>query len=109
MGSALRLITFHYRPGVDALTALWHVLGFLAVPVLAGLLAGTAARLVWRRRIAATPWSRTLGWPVGAAVLAQVAGLVAFGQDGRTATYAGSVVAVAAALWWSTVRRLGGS
>jgi hypothetical protein len=89
---------------MDAITALRHVFGFVATPVLAGLIAGLAARLVWRRRLAGTPWKRMLGWPIGGAVAAQLAGLVVFGQDGRTATYAGVVVAVALALWWSALR-----
>lgn len=86
---------------MDAITALWHVLGFLATPVLAGGLAGLAARLIWRRHLAGSRWFRSLAWPIGAAVAAQAAGLIVFGQDGRTATYAGVVVAIAAALAWS--------
>jgi hypothetical protein len=93
-----------YRSAVDVLTALRHVVGFLAIPVLAGLLAGAATRLLWRRRLAGVRWRRLLAWPVGAAVAAHVAGLVAFGQDGRTATYAGAVVAMAAALGWAAFR-----
>lgn len=89
---------------MDGITALRHVFGFLATPVLAGLIAGLAMRLVWRRRLAGSSWTRTLGWPIGGAVVAQLAGLVAFGQDGRTATYAGVVVAVALALWGSALR-----
>ena len=70
-------------------------------------LAGLAARLVWRRRLAGAAWSRVLGWPIGAAVGAQLAGLVVFGQDGRTATYAAVVVAVAASLGWTMRARRG--
>ena len=93
---------------MDAVTALRHVFGFVATPVLVGLIAGLATRLVWRRRLAAVSWKRILGWPIGGAVAAQLAGLIAFGQDGRTATYAGVVVAVAVALWWSALRGTAG-
>jgi hypothetical protein len=33
--------------------------------------------------------------------VAGVAGLVAFGRDGRMATYGGMVLACALALWWA--------
>lgn len=92
---------------MDAITALWHVFGFVATPVLAGLIAGASARLLWRGRPdrpAHPTWRRSLGWPIGAAVAAQALGLVVFGQDGRTATYAGVVVAIAAALGWAMSR-----
>jgi hypothetical protein len=46
-------------------------------------------------------WRRLAGWSSAAAALALAGGLVGFGRDGRMATYAAMVVAVAVALWWA--------
>jgi hypothetical protein len=45
-------------------------------------------------------WRQLLLWGFGAGAVALVAGLVAFGNDGKMATYAMLVVATALALWW---------
>jgi hypothetical protein len=82
----------------------WHVGGLLAVPMLAGVLAAAAAKLLWRRTLAAVPLRSLALRAALAAALAQTAGLVALGGDGRMLTYGAVVVAVAAALWWGSWR-----
>jgi hypothetical protein len=83
------------------LDALWHVLNF-AVPALGvGLLAATAAKLLWRRELAGVRWLRLAGFGVGGGLVALVAGLVAFGRDGTMATYGMLVLLSALALWWA--------
>ena len=80
--------------------ALWH-LGNLFVPAVAlGALAAALAKLLWRRELAAVGW-RSLAVAAALANAAVViAGLVAFGRDGRMATYAAMVAACALTLWW---------
>lgn len=82
------------------LDALWHVTN-LFVPALAlGLLAAALAKLLWRRELAAVAWRR-LAVPAALVCAAvTLAGLVAFGRDGKMATYAGMVAACAFTLWW---------
>ena len=82
------------------LDALWHVTN-LFVPALAlGVLSAALAKLLWRRELAAVTWRRLAVPAALACALATLAGLVAFGHDGRIATYAGMVVACAITLWW---------
>lgn len=83
---------------------LWHLLNLLAVPLLFAGVAAGGARLLWRRRLSAVPWVRLLGASAAAAAAAAVAGLVAFGGDGRMAGYALMVLAVAAVLGWAMAR-----
>lgn len=82
------------------LDALWH-LGNLFVPALAlAALAAALAKLVWRSDLASVGW-RPLATAAALANAAVVlAGLVAFGRDGRIATYAAMVAACALTLWW---------
>ena len=82
------------------LDALWHVTN-LFVPALAlGVLSAALAKLLWRRELAAVTWRRLAVPAALACALVTLAGLVAFGHDGRIATYAGMVVACAITLWW---------
>lgn len=82
------------------LDALWH-LGNLFVPAVAlAALAAALVKLVWRRDLASVGW-RPLAMAASLANAAVVlAGLVAFGRDGRMATYAAMVAACALTLWW---------
>lgn len=82
----------------------WHLANLFAVAVLFALVATAGAKLIWRRALAAVAWRRLLLATAGAAVVVTVAGLLAFGRDGRMATYALMVVAVAAALGWAGFR-----
>ncbi|MBA4178713.1 MAG: hypothetical protein C0505_19460 [Leptothrix sp. (in: Bacteria)] len=82
------------------LDAIWH-LGNLFLPALAlGALAAALAKLAWRRELAPVRWRRLALPAATASALVTVAGLVAFGRDGRMLTYAGMVGACALTLWW---------
>lgn len=80
--------------------SLWHVLDFLVPATGVGLLAATAAKLVWRRELGAAPWWRLAAAGAVAAGLCAVGGLALFGHDGKMATYVAMVLAAAIALWW---------
>jgi hypothetical protein len=82
------------------LDAIWHSLNFLAPALGMAVLAASAAKLLWRRDLAAVRWHRLALWAAGAGMVALVGGLVAFGRDGKMATYGALVVATAVALWW---------
>ena len=83
----------------------WHLLNLIAPALGLGLLSSTATKLIWRRALAAVAWRRLLLASGGAAAGVTLAGLVVFGRDGRMATYALMVLAVAAALGWTGLRR----
>lgn len=82
----------------------WHLSNFFAVAVLFGAIAAAAAKLIWRRALAAITLQRLLAWCVGTAAVVQALGLIALGTDGRMLTYAAMVVAVAALLAWHARR-----
>lgn len=84
---------------------LWHLLNFFAPALFVGSSAAAAAKLLWRRELAAVGWRRLATWGSGAGALVLVAGLVGFGRDGKMATYAAMVLATAAALWWAGFAR----
>lgn len=88
---------------MDAATAVWHLLNLLAVPVGLGLLAPALAKLVWRDALRRRAWSRLAFVAVPLCCAATVAGLVAFGQDGRMATYGAMVALSALWLWWRSL------
>ncbi len=81
------------------LDALWHLLNFLAPAFGLGVLAASAAKLLWRRELGPVPWRRLALWGSAASTLALIGGLVVSGRDGRMATYAAMVTACALALW----------
>jgi hypothetical protein len=83
------------------LDALWHALNFFAPAVAVALLAAGAAKLLWRRELAGVAWHRLALWGGVAGAMALVGGLIAFGRDGKMATYGALVVATALALWWA--------
>ena len=87
------------------LDLLWHLLNLFGVSLLLGGLAAGGARWIWRRRFGGGPWRRQVLVASGAAAAVTLAGLLAFGRDGRMATYALMVLAVAAALGWESRRR----
>jgi hypothetical protein len=82
------------------LDALWHVLNFFAPALGVAALAAAAAKLAWRRDLAGVRWHRLALWGAAAGAVALVAGLIAFGRDGKMATYGALVAATAAAMWW---------
>jgi hypothetical protein len=87
------------------LDATWHLLNFFAPALGVALIASALAKLLWRRELDAVAWQRLALWASGAAALALLAGLVVFGRDGRMATYALLVAAVAITLWWAGFAR----
>jgi hypothetical protein len=86
---------------MSPLDALWHLLGLFMPALLTGLLATAMAKAVWRRELAQADWWRLARWPIFAGALALLGGLVAFGRDGRMASYALMLLASALALWWA--------
>jgi hypothetical protein len=80
--------------------ALWHLLNLLLPASALGLIAAALAKLAWRQALRGTSWPSLASWAGGAAMLAQVGGLVLQGRDGRMATYAAMVLACSLALWW---------
>jgi hypothetical protein len=80
--------------------AFWHLSNLFLPALLLGALAAAGAKLLWRRELAGVAWRRLAAPAAGAAAAVVVLGLVVFGRDGRMATYAGMVLACAAALWW---------
>jgi hypothetical protein len=82
------------------LDALWHW-GNLFVPaLLLGALSATLSKLVWRRELAGVAWKRLAVPACTAAAMTTLAGLLAFGRDGKMATYGAMVLACALTLWW---------
>jgi hypothetical protein len=90
---------------MDALDALWHLLNFFAPAMAVAALGALAAKLLWRRDLAAVRWHRLALWGTLAGAAALVGGLVAFGRDGKMATYGALVAATAVALWWAGFSR----
>jgi len=76
-----------------------HLLSFMAPAVAVALLVALAARIVMPRKSAPRSWwaQALVNSAVGVLVLA--AGLWHFGVDGKMATYAALVVAVASCQW----------
>ena len=83
----------------------WHLLNLFGISLLFGGIAASGARWIWRRRLGGCSWHRLAGLACGTAAAVTVAGLVVFGRDGRMATYAVMVLAVAAVLGWASRRR----
>jgi hypothetical protein len=86
---------------MSPLDALWHLLGLFLPALMTGLLATGMAKAVWKRELAHAAWWRLAHWAVAAGALALLGGLVAFGRDGRMASYAMMLPASALALWWA--------
>jgi hypothetical protein len=80
--------------------AFWHLLNFFAPALGVGLLASGLAKLLWRRELKGVAWMRLAGWAAAACAAVLIAGLVAFGHDGKMATYAAMVTVCALTLWW---------
>lgn len=91
---------------MTAIDLTWHLANLFAVSLLFAAVAGTGARWLWpslRRR----SWARLTLMLWAAASVVTVCGLVAFGRDGRMATYALMALAAAAVLGVSLWRRGG--
>jgi hypothetical protein len=84
---------------MSPLDVLWHALNFLAPALGVAAVAAALAKLLWRRELAGVSWFRLAAWGALAGALTLAGGLLAFGRDGKMATYGALVVATAAALW----------
>ena len=82
------------------LDALWHLTNLFAMAWLTGAVAAAAAKLIWRRDLAAVRWLALAGHAIAAGCVVTLAGLLISGRDGRMATYGAMVVANAITLWW---------
>ena len=80
--------------------AIWHLGNFFAPALGVGMLASLMAKLLWRRALKGVPWLRLAAWASLWSVLVLIAGLVAFGHDGKMVTYAAMVLGCALVLWW---------
>jgi hypothetical protein len=81
------------------LDAIWHGLNFFAPALGMAVLAASMAKLLWRQELAGVGWHWLTIWAALAGMLVLIGGLVVFGRDGKMATYAALVVAMALALW----------
>jgi hypothetical protein len=90
---------------MSLIDALWHLIGLFLPALLTGGLAAGAAKLWWRAELRSTGWLRLALWSSAAGALASLGGLVAFGRDGRMASYGLMILACAVALWWAGLRR----
>jgi hypothetical protein len=86
---------------MGVLDGLLHLLNFIAPAFGLGVIAASLTKLLWRRELAGVRWQRLAQWASGASLVALVAGLVVYGQDGHMGTYVAMVLACAAALWLS--------
>lgn len=82
------------------LDTFWHLINFAAPALGVALISTGAAKLMWRRDLAAVPWRRLAGWGATGGIAALLAGLVVFGRDGKMATYGLMILASALAMFW---------
>jgi hypothetical protein len=83
---------------VDVLEAFNHLVNLLLPGLATGILAAALTKLLWRRDLAGVPFLRLAGIAAGVSACIGVAGLVAFGRDGRMLTYLFMVLGCALAL-----------
>ena len=88
------------RLQLEPLDILSHVVDFFAPALGVGVLSATLTKAVWRSELRSVTWVHLTSASTLAAALALVAGLLVLGQDGRMATYAAMVAAIALSLWW---------
>ncbi|MDB5871514.1 MAG: hypothetical protein JWQ07_956 [Ramlibacter sp.] len=84
---------------MDPLDILIHLMGFLAPALAVALLVALAARVVTPRQAEPRSWWAQFAINSIVGVLVLAAGLWHFGVDGKMATYAVLVVAVATGQW----------
>lgn len=78
----------------------WHLANLFAVGLLFGGVTAVGAKLLWRQPLAGVSPGRLVAMLAGGACAVTVAGLVAFGRDGRMATYGLMVLTAALTLAW---------
>ena len=82
------------------LDALMHLSNLFFPAVALATLAAALAKLLWRHELAPVSFKRLALPAAMVCAVVTLAGLVAFGRDGKMATYAGMVLACAFTLWW---------
>ena len=95
----LRLLKF---PKMGPLDTLIHLLSFVAPAVAVAVLVALAAHFILPSRPTGLAWWAHIAINSIAGVTTLVAGLWYFGVDGKMATYAALVVAIAVCQWLST-------
>ncbi len=93
---------------MDLTQIMWMLVDFVAPALGTAALAATLGKVFWRRDLAKLGWFALWVRTATMGLLALVAGLVWTGQDGRMASYAAMVTAIALTLWWSAFKRLAG-
>jgi hypothetical protein len=88
------------------LDAIWHLLNFVAPAVGVGLFASLLAKALWRKALRTAPLASLVVWTSALGMLMLVVGLVAFGRDGRMATYGLLMLSTTGVLWWRGFRPL---
>ena len=78
---------------------LFHLIGFVLPALVVGVLLVFLARIFMPKSPSAPVWWRQATINTGVGVLVLLAGLVVFGRDGKMATYAALVVAMASSQW----------
>lgn len=89
---------------VGPFDALWHLVNFVAPALGVAALASALAKLLWRAALRSTPWWRLFYRAALGGAAALLLGLLLWQRDGRMATYALLVLAVALSLWWQLLR-----
>ena len=85
---------------VNLLDLLDHVVNLLLPGLITGSFAAALAKLLWRRDLAAVSYRWLASCAALASMAINMAGLVAFGSDGRMLTYVCMVAGCAVALAW---------
>ncbi len=93
-----------YRPPMDSVDFLTHLLNFAAPAVGMALLGPTRARWLWGGAMRGVAWSTQVKWVMAANALVLVVGLLILGRDGAMWTYAGLVLASALGVWWTGLK-----
>ncbi|HET7865438.1 MAG TPA: hypothetical protein VFL86_13635 [Burkholderiaceae bacterium] len=85
---------------MNLLDFLNHLANLLLPGLVTGCIAAGLAKLLWRRDLAAVSFWGLAGLAALVGMVISIAGLVAFGSDGRMLTYLFMVVGCALALAW---------
>jgi hypothetical protein len=86
---------------VSLLETLRHLFSFVAPALIVAILVAAVARVVLPPAARPRSWWLAVGVNAVAGILVLGAGLWTFGRDGKMATYAALVLAVATAQWLS--------
>jgi hypothetical protein len=97
----IKHLRFLKYPKMGPLDTLIHLLSFVAPALAVAVLVALAARVILPRRPAGLSWWSHIAINSIAGVATLVAGLWYFGVDGKMATYAALVVAIAGCQWLS--------